>query len=342
MRKIPWFFHVGLIALVPLVYLASCSGGCGTCTVPPYHPGVVVPGVTPTPLPPGVTPTPVPPTPTPTPVPIPPAAACTQGAPNSIALGDAAPFALLGGAGITNTGNTFVNFATGAVSTNVFGTFNDDLVGAYPTTTITGFTGANDQGGATVIYATGYNSNAAFLTAAQAAVTNAYTLATAVHAGTITFPDGQDLSQASSGVANCGPAGNAACGVGTLGAGVYFSASTMSITAGALTLDGGGNPAAVFIFQIGSALTMAAPGGNVILVNGANPCNIYWADFSGATLGGVATGAHFYGNLIAPTGALVFTTAITLFEGRALGGTPTAVNISAPTTGLSIINFGGD
>ena len=134
----------------------------------------------------------------------------------------------------------------------------------------------------------------------------------------------------------------AAGGVGTLGAGVYFSASTMSITAGALTLDGGGNPAAVFIFQIGSALTMAAPGGNVILVNGANPCNIYWADFSGATLGGVATGAHFYGNLIAPTGALVFTTAITLFEGRALGGTPTAVNISAPTTGLSIINFGGD
>jgi hypothetical protein len=337
MRKTPWFFHVGLIALVPLVYLASCSGGCGTCTVPPYHPGtVVVPGVTPTPLPPGVTPTP---TPTPTPV-VPPAAFCTQGGASTIAMGDAAPFALLGGAGITNTGNTFVTFATGAVSVTPFGTFNDDLVGAYPVTSITGFTGANDAGGATAIYAAGFQANAAFLTAAQAAVTTAYGAATAVHAGTITFPDGQDLSQASSGVANCGPAGTAACGVGTLGAGTYFSASTMSITAGALTLDGGGNPDAVFIFQIGSALTMAAPGGTMILVNGANPCNIYWADLAGATLGGVATGAHFYGNILAPAGAISINTAITTFEGRALSGTA-AVTMSAPVTGLTVTNPGG-
>jgi hypothetical protein len=256
-------------------------------------------------------------------------------------LGVAAPFALLGGAGVTNTGNMFVTFATGATSTNIFGTFNDDLIGAYPITTVTGITGANTAGGATAIYATGYNSNTAFLVAAQAALTTAYNAASAPHAGSITFPDGQDLSQASSGVANCGPAGNAACGVGTLGAGVYTSASTMSITAGTLTLDGGGNPESVFIFQIGSALTMAAPGGNVKLINDAGACNIYWADESGATLGGVATGAAFYGNLLAPVGGISFTTAITAFGGRALSGTG-AVSISAPTTGLIITNPGGN
>jgi len=257
-------------------------------------------------------------------------------------MGAAAPFALLGAGGITNTGNTFVNYATGAVSVvPPFGTFNDDLIGAYPTTTVTGITGANDADGATAIYATGYNSNAPFLIAAQNALTNAYTLATAAHAGTITFPNGQDLSQASSGVSNCGPAGNAACGVGTLGAGVYKTASTMSITAGTLTLDGGGNAQSVFIFQIGSALTMAAPNGNIILTNGANACNIYWADFSGATLGGVATGASFYGNILAPTGAIAFTTAITTFKGRALAG-GAGITISSPVTGLTITNPGGN
>jgi hypothetical protein len=320
-----------LSLLAALTFLAACS--CGNCNVPAFHAPTLPPGATPTP--PGVVPTPVV---TPTPLPL---AACVQGGATTIPLGDAAPFALLGGAGVTNTGNMFVTFATGATSTNVFGTFNDDLIGAYPTTTVTGITGANTAGGATAIYATGYNSNPPFLIGAQNALTTAYNLAAAPHAGSITFPDGQDLSQASSGVANCGPAGNAACGVGTLGAGVYTSASTMSITAGTLTLDGGGNPEAVFIFQIGSALTVAAPGGNVVLINGAGACNIYWADFSGATLGGVATGASFYGNLLAPAGGISITTAIHAFGGRALSGTA-AVSISAPTTGLIITNPGGN
>ncbi|HVA27641.1 MAG TPA: ice-binding family protein [Candidatus Baltobacteraceae bacterium] len=330
------------VALASLAFLSSCgAGGCPSCNVPTFTAPTLAPGATPTP--PGFVPPPATPTPTPTAPPTPvPGAACSQGGASTIALGAAAPFALLGAGGITNTGNMFVNYATGAVSVvPPFGTFNDDLIGAYPTTTVTGITGANDADGATAIYATGYNSNTAFLVAAQAAVTNAYTLATAAHAGTITFLGGVDLSQASSGVNNCGPAGNAACGVGTLGAGVYNSASTMSITAGPLTLDGGGNAQSVFIFQIGSALTMAAPGGNVILVNGANSCNIYWADLSGATLGGVATGASFYGNILAPTGAIAISTAITTFKGRALAG-GAGITISAPTTGLTITGPGGN
>lgn len=327
-----------IVSLAALTALASCSGGgCPACNVPAFNAPTIAPGSTPTP--PGF----VPPPATPTPAPIA-GAACVQGAPNSIALGAAAPFALLGGAGITNTGNMFVNFATGATSTtlqNGFGNFNDDLIGAYPTTTVTGITGANDADGATAIYATGFNSNAPFLTAAQNALTTAYTAATAVHPGTIVFLGGVDLSQASSGVSNCGPAGNAACGVGTLGAGVYSSPSTMSITAGPLTLDGGGNANAVFIFQIGSAFTMSAPGGNMILANGASGCNIYFADLSGATLGGVATGASFFGNILAPAGGITINTAITGFKGRALSGTA-SVSISAPVTGLVITNPGGN
>jgi len=338
MRKSSFFRARWVAAAAAIAVLSSCSGGCGSCNVPAYNAPTPAPGATPTP--PGFIPTPTPvPTPTPTPVP---GLSCNQGGASTIALGAAAPFALLGAGGITNTGNMFVNYATGAVSTvPPYGTFNDDLIGAYPTTTVTGITGANTAGGATAIYATGFNSNTAFLVAAQNAVTNAYTLASAAHAGTITFPNGQDLSQASSGVSNCGPAGNAACGVGTLGAGVYKSAATLSITAGALTLDGGGNAQSVFIFQIGSALTMAAPLGNMILVNGASGCNIYWADLSGATLGGVATGASFYGNIIAPTGAISINTAITTFVGRALAG-GAAVTISAPVTGLTITNPGGN
>lgn len=317
-----------LFMFAALMLLAACS--CGNCNVPVSH------GVTPAP---SATPAPgVGATPTPAPIPL---TACTQGGPSTIALGDAAPFALLGAGGITNTGNMFVALAPGAASTNVYGTFSDDLIGAYPTTTVTGITGANTAGGATAIYATGYNSNTAFLVGAQTALTNAYNAAAAPHVGNITFPNGQDLSQASSGVSNCGPNGTSACGVGTLGAGVYTSASTLSITAGPLTLDGGGNPQSVFIFQIGSALTMAAPGGNVILTNGASACNIYWADQSGATLGGVATGASFYGNILAPTGAISITTAIKAFGGRALAG-GAAINISAPTTGLVITNPGGN
>lgn len=324
-----------LCTIAAVAMLAAC--GCGTCNVPSFHAPTLAPGATPTPI--GYVPTPVPSsTTTPTPLPL---AACSQGGPDTIALGAAAPFALLGAGGITNTGNMFVTFASGATSTNAYGTFNDDLIGAYPTTTVTGITGANTAGGATAIYATGFNSNTAFLVASQSALTTAYNAAAAPHAGNVTFPNGQDLSQASSGVSNCGPLGTAACGVGTLGAGVYTSASTLSITAGPLTLDGGGNPQSVFIFQMGSALTMAAPGGDVILINGASACNIYWADESGATLGGVATGASFYGNILAPTGGISISTAVKAFGGRALAG-GAGISISAPTTGLIITNPGGN
>ncbi|MEA2197405.1 MAG: hypothetical protein QOJ25_1456, partial [Solirubrobacteraceae bacterium] len=60
----------------------------------------------------------------------------------------------------------------------------------------------------------------------------------------------------------------------TLTSGVYKSGSSLGLT-GALTLDAQGNPNAVFIFQASSTL-ITASGSDVKLINGAQPCNVYW------------------------------------------------------------------
>jgi hypothetical protein len=97
----------------------------------------------------------------------------------------------------------------------------------------------------------------------------------------------------------------------TLSPGVYSASSSLGIT-GTLTLDGGGDPNAVFIFQIGSTLTTASSS-VVNLVNGAQACNVFWQVGSSATLG---TNSTFSGNILALT-SITVTTGTTIF-GRAL------------------------
>ncbi|HUQ46749.1 MAG TPA: ice-binding family protein [Gemmatimonadaceae bacterium] len=92
-------------------------------------------------------------------------------------------------------------------------------------------------------------------------------------------------------------------------AGVYCSASSLAIT-GVLTLDGGGNPDATFIFQAGSTLTVA---GSIVLINGAQAKNVFFQVGSSATLG---TGSTFRGNIIALT-SITLNDTVTLI-GRAL------------------------
>jgi hypothetical protein len=75
--------------------------------------------------------------------------------------------------------------------------------------------------------------------------------------------------------------------------------ATESLT-GNLTLDGGNNPAAVFIFDTSFALTTASAS-TVTLTNGAQACNIFWLIGSSATLG---TGSTFVGHVIANTGVV--------------------------------------
>jgi hypothetical protein len=56
--------------------------------------------------------------------------------------------------------------------------------------------------------------------------------------------------------------------------GVYTFATSAQLT-GTLSLNAQGNPAAVFIFKIGSTL-VTAPNSSVIPINGAQACNVYW------------------------------------------------------------------
>ena len=101
-------------------------------------------------------------------------------------------------------------------------------------------------------------------------------------------------------------------GMTTLTAGAYDSAAgTFGIT-GPLTLDGAGDPDAVFIFKMGSTLT-AASNSSVNLINGADPCNVFWQVGSSATIG---TDSTMVGTVIALTSITLETRATV--QGRVL------------------------
>jgi hypothetical protein len=88
----------------------------------------------------------------------------------------------------------------------------------------------------------------------------------------------------------------------TLAPGVYNVASAMSLT-GTVTLDGQGDPNAVFIFQAGSTL-ITASSSTVKLIGGTQACNVFWQVGSSATLG---TNTTFVGSILALTSATVQT-----------------------------------
>jgi hypothetical protein len=97
----------------------------------------------------------------------------------------------------------------------------------------------------------------------------------------------------------------------TLLPGVHTAVSGVGLT-GDLILDAGGDPNAVWVFQIPEALTTASSS-RVLLTNGASPCNVYWQVGSSATLG---TNSTFVGTIMALTSISVTTGAD--IEGRAL------------------------
>jgi hypothetical protein len=184
----------------------------------------------------------------------------------AVPLGTAGSFAVLAGAGITNTGPT---------------TVSGDL-GTFPTTTVTGAGSLTING------------------------TN--------HAGDAVTQQAQtDLVTAYNNAAAQGPTNPIVADLGgqSLPPGVYNSASSIGLT-GALTLNGGGDPNAVFVFQAGSALTTASAS-SVVLINGAQSCNVFWQIGSSATLG---TGSTCRGTVIALQ-SITVTTGVTV-DGRVL------------------------
>jgi hypothetical protein len=100
----------------------------------------------------------------------------------------------------------------------------------------------------------------------------------------------------------------------TLVPGVYTAPDSLGLT-GTLTLDAQGDPGAVWVFQVGFALTTAT-GSQVALVNGASPCHVTWQIGSSATLG---TGSTMVGDVLALT-SITATTGATV-DGRLLART---------------------
>ena len=169
-----------------------------------------------------------------------------------------APTAVVGDVGLSPTGGTAI---TGLTCAQVTGTIYD---------TNGGYTGGGGSGTACL------QTNAGLLTAAKTDLTTAYNDAAS---RTTTATVATEL------------------GGTTLTDGTYDSAAgTFGIT-GTLTLDGGGNANSVFIFKMASTL-ITASSSRVVLIGGAQACNVYWQVGSSATLG---TSTNLAGNVLALT-----------------------------------------
>lgn len=227
-------------------------------------------------------------------------------------LGAAASFAGFGGsAGMTNQGIFSVingDIATTGVSPLITG-FHDTGANVYSETPLN--TGAVNG---TIYTATAPSGSApgeiaaAVALAAQTAFIN---LSPAV------LPGGIDVSTLGGGPGQLGGR--------TLAPGVYKSApGTFAIQGGDLTLDAGGDPNAVWVFQMATSLTVGGPGAafpqSVLLINGAQAKNVYWQVGSSATIN-AAGGGTMAGTIIS-SAATTFSTAgnvaVVTLEGRAL------------------------
>jgi hypothetical protein len=121
----------------------------------------------------------------------------------------------------------------------------------------------------------------------------------------------------------------------TLPPGVYFFSSSAQLT-GTLTLDSLGDPNALFVFRIGSALTTAS-GSVVNVLNGGSNTGLYWQVGSSATLG---TSTVFAGNILADQSITLNTTAKILC-GRAIA-LNAAVTMDTNTISNDCTTSGGD
>jgi hypothetical protein len=111
----------------------------------------------------------------------------------------------------------------------------------------------------------------------------------------------------------------------TLTAGTYCQTTAPTLT-GTLTLSGNG----VYIFKIGSTL-VTAPGATVRLINGAQPCNVFWQVGSSATLDTTTT---FVGTIMALTDISLNNAASIAGRALARNGQVSLINnrITVPTT----------
>lgn len=176
------------------------------------------------------------------------------------------------------------------VATPVNSTVITGDIGTFPTTTITGFEN---------VVLTGVN-----------------------HAGDgVTQTAKNDLTLAYNDAVGRSPTayyGAIDLGGSNLISGVYNGSSSFAIT-GALTLDAGGDPNAVWIFQVGSTLT-TANNSQIVLTNGAQAANVFWQVGTAATLG---TYSDFSGSILALSTITLTTGA--MVDGRVLSRTGSVI-----------------
>ena len=118
--------------------------------------------------------------------------------------------------------------------------------------------------------------------------------------------------------------------LGPLAPGVYCFPAGVTFTNTTLTLDGSTNPNGIWIFKVGAALT--GTGFQVVLSNGAQPCNVFWAVGAAATLTTSTPPPLFQGNLLAgnTTGG-----SITITGGSLVGRALASVAVTMTTTNVN-------
>ena len=192
-----------------------------------------------------------------------------------------------------------------AVNANGVGSIVNGDVGVSPGASITGFPAAASV---TPPFATHITDGPA--NNARAATLTLYNFLAAVGGATPILPglNGQVLSP-----------------------GTYSTGAALLPVGGTLTLNGAGR----YVIQIASSLTTGV-GSNVVLLNGANPCNVFWQVTTLATL----DGATFSGNVVAQTGVHLGTGAA--LTGRALAAAAGDVTMAGgnSTGGCSVAGSG--
>lgn len=245
-------------------------------------------------------------------------------------LGSAASFGVFGGgAGMTNQG--------------IYSVINGDIGTTADTTLVTGFHDLNAVFTETPLNIGTVNGKVHTSVAPAGSVPNAIASAAALDIQSAydslspaALPDGIDVSSLGGGA---GELGNR-----TLASGIYKSApGTFNIQGGDLVLDAQGDPNAIWVFQMGTALLVGGPGAafpqSVILVNGAQAKNVFWQVGSAATIN-AAGGGTMVGTIIS-SAATTFSTAgnvdVVTLNGRALAlhASVTMVNTTVNVPGIN-------